>query len=483
MADCYLGNLPPELIDGILEQFDSISALSHFIMTAGFIYQRFASRKRLIIRCVLQNELGPVLADARFLRVYPYIDPQYRPLYSDRRGGWLLDRRAQDLSISYFHYRDRQLNQLSPVYRDMLNTNGGDMSSIDMEELTQLCHMLHKINFLASAYFAAHQRTFGGDPLSRVERLRIVRSFYRRQILCNIWTPSLRQDPYWTNDDVRITGNTNTRSPLGHKGFFSAFEPWELQQIDHVDQFVRWQCKARCSRNGDQFGQMFSHVEYLVCSMREHPDTVDVMPHTAESISTLENSEVRSPPAYDTFIRQYALPYFGLEWQSYRRIYYPDPARDQPEQYQLDQRNLRIGEVIVTSIGDAVATIDFVRDDIDLPPFGWVDAIDGQYINWWGGALCRATLAVPVPDDPVKYFLLDRGPRLWRDTGFALWDQSRVEALKRKPGQLELFRRGWIFRMRQPVQSGNQDTYSVNPPTALPGYGGYLPYDYVIRML
>lgn len=72
---CYLGALAPELLDNIFFEMDSVRTLSNFITTSCFVHRRFERRKEPIIFRVLQNELGPVLTGARFLRVFPYADP------------------------------------------------------------------------------------------------------------------------------------------------------------------------------------------------------------------------------------------------------------------------------------------------------------------------------------------------------------------------------------------------------------------------
>jgi hypothetical protein len=84
---CYLGALAPELLDLIFFETDSVCALANFIATAGFIYHRFDQRKRPILWRVVQNELGPVLVDAMFPRLFPYAEPgglQSWAAYCDR---------------------------------------------------------------------------------------------------------------------------------------------------------------------------------------------------------------------------------------------------------------------------------------------------------------------------------------------------------------------------------------------------------------
>ncbi|KAI1289049.1 hypothetical protein F5Y03DRAFT_64917 [Xylaria venustula] len=209
---CYLGNLSPELIDNVLAHVDSVRDLENFVITAAFIYRRFKREERTTIFRVLQNELGTVLTDARFLYLFPYCNPGDSTLQRD--AYWI------------------HLYTMTGVYRNMLNTREDNNTSLpDMEELTQLCRTLHKMNFLVSAYQSATQHwLLGSDlatlPFSRVERLRVIRAFYRRQIICNAWA-STKRERDWTEEDLAAFGNTSDHRgvPLG---LFSAFEPWEL---------------------------------------------------------------------------------------------------------------------------------------------------------------------------------------------------------------------------------------------------------------
>lgn len=235
-------------------------ALCNLIITSRFVYRRFEGQKRPIILRVLENELGPVLTDAKFLRLFPYADPGGSP------ENWIM-------------YWDG-IHAMAAAYRDMLGSGGcggggGDMPVPSFAELTQLCHTLHKMNFLASTYVAAQLRSFGGEgpataPLSCTERLRVLQAFYRRQIVCNAWAPT-RREPRWTDRDTAAIGNTSDHQGV-RLGLFAAFEPWELQQVDHANYFITRLCAALCLAGEEvaqpigeaEFGDIFSHIDCLV---------------------------------------------------------------------------------------------------------------------------------------------------------------------------------------------------------------------------
>ncbi|KAI0975377.1 hypothetical protein F4678DRAFT_420124 [Xylaria arbuscula] len=422
MADkqvpCYLGILPPELIDNVLVYVGSLRDLRNFVLTAAFIYQRFKQRKRITIFRVLQNELGMVLTDARFLYLFPSCDPGWSPLQQD--GYW------------------DHLHTMAGVYRNMLNTREDNNIPLpDMEELLHLCYTLYDMNFLVSVYQSAAQSWFHGSdlatlPFSRVERLRIIRAFYRRQIICNAWAPT-RHEPRWTDGDVAAFGNTTDLQGV-QLGLFSAFEPWELQQIDHIDRFIMSQCKTYCIARGDswqinvpKFGEISSHVSHLVDFMCEGPEIPDQTLYDAALLSNFSLND-----KYDECVERHQLPCLGSDWQRRRFSLFPDPVRDRYEQEGDDNG----------------ATINFAGDAVDLPSFGWIDATSGHYINWFGDALLDTGRRAPVPYDEETYPPRSHKLQTWRDTGFTFWDQKRVQALKMKRNELgasEVYQTGWII--------------------------------------
>lgn len=78
ISHSHLGGLPPELFDKVLFEINAIRDLAQFIPTARFVYHRFRLQRRAVFFRVLQNELGPVLADAMFV-YFLTRTPQIRP--------------------------------------------------------------------------------------------------------------------------------------------------------------------------------------------------------------------------------------------------------------------------------------------------------------------------------------------------------------------------------------------------------------------
>ncbi|KAI0000102.1 hypothetical protein F4779DRAFT_631233 [Xylariaceae sp. FL0662B] len=446
---CYLGALAPELIDHILFQLDSISALGNFITSCSYVHECFKRQQEHLVYHVLSNELGPVLVDARFLFKFPYADPG-------------------DSGHELMAYWDG-LHTRAELYRGMLNADRGRRGQGDEmpspEELTRLCHTLHEMNFLARTYVTAHQQSFsrhespaGTAPLSRTERLRVLRAFYRRQIVCNAWAPTKRgPEIRWMEQDVAAISNTSDHQgvPLG---LFASFEAWELQQIDHVNDFIARLCTALLlvgeggqeaggllspavvHRPNDEadFGKIFSHMDELTRYLRSHPMLAEAALRSMPSLPRFTSRQLLdAAPAYSQLLQRYCLPCLRYAWQANRFDSYPDPVRDANQQQQQQQESGEEG-----SRNGAI--IDLSGDNVDLPPFGWVDALDGHYVNCFGEALHYEVATTSYNSPELSLARLDT-LKLWVATGFTLWDRWRVEAIK-ELDQMRLFHTGWIVQ-------------------------------------
>lgn len=438
---CYLGALAPELVDNILLEINSVHDLFSFILTAAFIYARFKEQKQFMIFHVLQNELGPVLTDAKFLCIFPHADP-VEPESRAEHWEWI--------------------HKMAALYKNMLG-GSGESRLPTILDLTKLCRTLHGMNHLASIYIATQKCLFGNEDLaaasiSRVERLRILRAFYRRQITSNALSP--KRQPRWVEEDVAAISNTSSHQGV-RPGLFSAFEPWELQHIEHADYFITHLCVALRLAGEEavaapapkdsstqvvlvqpigetEFGDIFSHVDSLVRYVREYPSLADAalraLPLLLLQLATSPGDLDASSLSYQ-FVQRYPLLCLHFGWQSHRAKILPDPSREELE----EQRQEREG-----AVGPGCdATLNFVGDAVDLPPFGWVDALDGYYANWFGQGLVFIPW-VPLPHHEqgtlrARYTSL----MLWRGAGFAFWDRWRVEALK-ELHLLKTLRRGWV---------------------------------------
>jgi len=485
-----LESLAPELIDLILCEVTSISDLANFILSSRTIYTRFELRKQIILLRVLQNELGPVFVDARFLYRFPCAK------IVDENG-------RRDKYCAY-------LETMGNVYHNLVTRHArGDDEPLDMDELNQLCRMQHSVSKFAEKYLwfmldqlfgrqvseedqrkhtvsdkeaATFQDAFSiiTAPASRSERLRIIRAIYRRQIICHAWAPFERRKlDVWTFQEVAALAEPVLGSQIPNprqsgfetssrkgKSLLAQFEPWEMEQVVHIDNFITELCitltevaeleeaartgaviqpmlqRIRKPKQQPQyearlaaFADIFLNITNLVHYMDTHQDIMDV------AISALLGQELPNWPLLgmrksrirDMYATELELRPLFASFQVDRMIL--DPARDRLERER--------------------SPLEFVGDDGDNslkhPPFGWIDALDGRYLNWWGNAFDMVLWSPRPPDRLEEYDLAEqeshiKNVELFVNYGFVFWDQPRVEALKRLEKCKDL-QRGWMNKL------------------------------------
>jgi hypothetical protein len=66
---------------------------------------------------------------------------------------------------------------------------------------------------------------------------------------------------------------------------------------------------------------------------------------------------------------------------------------------------------------------------LDLAPYGWLDALRGRYVRWFGEVLHCFPGWLSGKND-CRPFERSTFCELWRHAGFCLWERERVEALK-----------------------------------------------------
>ncbi|KAK3293728.1 uncharacterized protein B0H64DRAFT_444970 [Chaetomium fimeti] len=384
----HLGGLPSELFDKILFEIDAVRDLAHFITTARFVYQRFTIQRRAVLFRVLQNELGPVLADARFLFIFPYSDPTDQVRYIE----WLY--------------------VMTDVYHSMLQ--GGTEGALpNLEELKGLCRTLYQINFIADIYVTARLTSFdlgGGSgtpataPPSLLERRRV--------------------------EDTAAISNLSTHQGEA-LGLFGTLKPWEMQQIDHVDVFITYLCLALVHNSPQtadgspeivprQFDDLFAHLHLLVQFLQSHRGVAD------RAVRNLVAAEdlARCEDLYDKYVNAYQMIPLRFAWQADRAVSFPDPVTDK-----WDQDGL---------------VVPYIEDGLDLTPYGWLDALRGRYVKWFGEGL-HSLPRLPTGQAHGQPSEQNDALYHWRHAGFCLWDRKRVEALK----ELSMFEgqlyTGWTF--------------------------------------
>ncbi|KAL2132997.1 hypothetical protein VTI74DRAFT_3035 [Chaetomium olivicolor] len=324
-----------------------------------------------------------------------------------------------------------------------------------------LCRTLHQINFLADFFIEAQLRSFQADtklcegagtdsatpaaaPPSHTEQLRVVRAFYRRQIVSNAWAPARRDTSYLTEDVIAFGSTMNNQGV--RRGLLAAFDPWELQQIDDPNRFITQLCTAFIlfSESGaspgpmhtTEYGELFDHLHLLVRYLRTYPAMADA---AFRRVSSPRGGNYNQKPGWSemislecsnaiglrlgVFTTQYAIATFSYRFQEERRRTLPDPYS---EAFERDGKR-----------------IEFFEEDPQGIPYCWVDAAGVCYIDWYGEALGH--LSSLPPEDIGSPFRRQPVSLVWSLAGFAFRDRSQVEELNR----LQVFRymqTGWVLR-------------------------------------
>ncbi|KAK0710399.1 hypothetical protein B0T21DRAFT_376534 [Apiosordaria backusii] len=401
----------------------------------------------------MENALGPAAPDAVFLSCHGYNSEFIYEFDGDPAWWEVLSSVASD------HFRFLYDNKTTPF---------SSLVQGKHDEVMAVCTELWTMEFLTNLYIDTRLRSFRNvgrqtahpltkslkllrktacAPPSSAERLRVLRAFYRRQQLCNIWAPTERVEligDYMVFDEEMIAINKTTvddddsedHRPLG---LLAIFEEWEQQQIDHINVFVSRLCAALCLAadahkdpiSEDLLGDMMCKATSLVKYIHDHRriadhaiDKVALFPRCDTNCRLSNNGDGRNHP-YGEAIDKFSLPFFTAEWNSLRREVCPDDYMDEG------------------------FWCRFTKDAVDSPPFGWVDAVDGWYRNGIGRAFVGK---IDEVDDGYKDIadVYDPGQDtyalgVFRVAGLAMWDRNRVEAIKELPQLVfrGLLKTGW----------------------------------------
>ncbi|KAL2139589.1 hypothetical protein VTI28DRAFT_4961 [Corynascus sepedonium] len=424
---CHLSALPSELFDRIFFELESVSDVTNLAATARFAYRHFNSRKEPILFHLLRRELGPVLRDAKFLLLFPYGDPAEGARYHD----WI-----HTMAEVYWEMQWDPAFESDGIWRGPLP---------NLEELIRLFRTLRCVNILADAFVEAQLRSFQeGDeailspaaaPLSRSERLRVVRSFYRRQIVSNAWAPT-RRPVYrdWSQQDGDALATWSWgKGPGVRRGLFDAWAAWELGQIDHIDFFIGRLCMAllHCSRLDDttvrpiektDFADMYAHINRLVSYLQTHPDLADAALRSLPTLGPNEDEFAEFAGGMDSIYAKscsiYPLPY---AFNIHRGQTLPDSQSSTWDR--------------------ARAEVEFSEDHVLRVPYGWVDMTVNLTIDWYGEVIG----CVSAGEDMGLGFVdvLVSAWRVWKCSGFPLWDKDRIVALKKMEKFRSLYT-GWL---------------------------------------
>lgn len=193
-----LEQLPTELIQHILTIAPDIQSLTAAVLGGPRIYHSFLDAQVRITKEVLTRQIPKEL----------YHDALAAEA-SSRQGTWTRQQ-AEDFLGDYFA-RDRQ-----PFHSTL---------QWSLSQAIPLARLHETIEYFTdSLVFTVFAQKPCANPVSRTERLRIGRNFYRFQVYCNLFQ-NMRMIPINADHDQRDS-------------YFSQFAPWEIEQLACIHDYL-----------------------------------------------------------------------------------------------------------------------------------------------------------------------------------------------------------------------------------------------------
>ena len=391
-----LQDLPPEVLVRIFASAGSRPDLRAMASTSRRIYSVFLDERAALIYQALSTELGPVLSDALAFSNTEPLDAS-SPSYHQQ---------VQDSVSIYNAYLTGQ-NDPSPRQVSLDHALGLVNSYQTMTYLTSV-YTTSKLMLFQKEIKPFSSSTFLVAPPSRTEHLRILRSFYRLQIifnLCGSCAPGLRRK--YNKPDTECI---NYR-------LFELWEPWELQQVLCVAAFTsRLHRHLTQIEDGDLREEGISRrVFFGLGALRGFIGKLRAADEATWQKVLQDTSSLRSEPRTMGTFAQYGTDCFHYRYHDYRMQKFP------PGRYSFP-------------VG-----VPFHGDHVTSAPLAWVDAHDGRYTHDFFAGQERARRGRLEMEHLGKRMGL-----VWDLLGFVMWDAPRVTALKTS-SILSEFATGWAL--------------------------------------
>ncbi|KAI0392150.1 hypothetical protein F5Y17DRAFT_437671 [Xylariaceae sp. FL0594] len=397
-----LENLPPEIRRVLLStlELDELSALVH---ASPVFHQQYLLDRRFILCSSLQTTLREVTVDAYAVhlssssdfskkRMRAIVDgflARYRDLRSPAHHPALTEKLSEDEAVRMAVFFNSVLNPLVRHYVDFAWAN-----------------LAKESEFIPQSH---------AEPVSRAERVRLVRAFYRLELWFNL-CGKLDDLPYAS--DLQIDRHY---LPELSERFVCLFEPWEVEELACIYAFAQ-----------DKYNQVFDAI-----SSEVHPDNPrfdgQMRPPTPDGAFELDNSWNREFLLEGTMARGIELlhalifkmkdlehlvstmqekisrlggaPALGESWKEYEQT-----ARRDRGLSSRDEKQQRREPLPFT--GDKPSDAH--------PPLAWTLIWKGTYSNLYG-----------------EYI-----PGELRSWGYVMWDAPRME----RTGACEVLARQWETR-------------------------------------
>jgi hypothetical protein len=400
-----LQTLPPEILLHILASVGSLSDLHALVLTCPRLYAVFRRDQAALMYQALAADLGPVMADALGLAHIQVLDGSSHEFLS----------LVGDALVIYGSYLEKRENYPSP-------------RGTELEYVLRLVRWYRAVAFVAGLYMECALRLFErevrpccgrvGDasgsqppseckteeeeaavkeamgqvvvaPPSRSERLRVLRAFYRLQILLHVWSSRWCNPGLYRPDAGRVNWQ-----------LFELWELWEAQQVFCAGAFYQ------------RFRRQFSEI-YLGESSLD-PGRATLTKRLSFGFDEFRGfvGQVRATgdAAWQATLDKASCFLPGVE------------AAGQEEERDISWFRTQLYEHYrvspPTERHRVPMSFRFRGDCVNGVPFGWVDALDGHLgYDYWGvigGIRCEGK--------PTQ--------GLWSRLGFVMWDAPRVRALK-----------------------------------------------------
>ncbi|OTB00957.1 hypothetical protein M426DRAFT_323846 [Hypoxylon sp. CI-4A] len=390
-----LEKLPPEVRRQILStlEFQGLKSLVH---ASPVFHSQYLADRRYVLCASLEISLGSATFDA-----YSALQSS-QPHFSNTR--------ADVIQFLRSYRPDRRV--LQPLHEKLNESEAVEMASFYSSILFPISR--HYFQWALGKLVVAA----GGSPrlkaLTAIEEVRLLRSFYRFQLYCNLFGVST---PWKSHKESRVFLDFSSVEIL--EMFFCVFQPWEVEEICCVYAFAQ-----------EIYDHIFNEITWDVNEM--NPKFDGQRPPTPDGAFDFGNSWVRQELLGGTVscgLELLHIVLFKINNHSHlvttmqQCISWP---RGTFIKNQVLGETTQIGRRLETmSIRDIKEQrrdpLPFLGDEETLPPLAWTIMWDNTYSNLYG------------------HYVQD----IIRRWGYVMWDKIRIETMGARDLLLQQWKADW----------------------------------------
>ncbi|KAI1808827.1 hypothetical protein F4811DRAFT_2441 [Daldinia bambusicola] len=344
--------LPPEIRRHILSFLD-IRSLDSLIHSSPVFHEQYLENRRYLLCSSLETTLGAVALDAW-------------ATFQSGSPGFSYTRENVQCLLESFRVNGQ------PLHERIKEHEAIEMATFYLSIISPLIH--HYTKWILDNFATEIENIPKNITLSPVEETRVLRSFYRFQLGCNLFgssdeSPCTKQGLYLRPIDIL-------------RLFFCQFEPWEVEEILCINTFAR-----------DKYDKIFREIHWDV--NENNPKFDGQRPPTPEGAFDFDNSWAREELLAGTVCR-------GLELL-HKATY---EVKDHSQLVQTMQENIAWpSSAFLTefALGEAAQwerrqeafskrdekqnrrdSLPFTQDAESYPPLAWTMIWGGTYSNLYG---------------------------------------------------------------------------------------------------